>query len=947
MSGFLEDMKSVFGGETSDEYKESVSKEIAQRQGADARSAAASQAQNSETPKDVEPSEGDVKQADDEEGVIPQRFEEQCFLMDAIEDFSKENSTREYKNFLILNSGKEDAAKLVSKINSRFEQPTGAGLKSFLNITPAQRAMLIPKIRLFVQKFKNEDDKLGIIQELHFKDWTQQSSIEDIMKTARGRGDAAGLISFSYTYNGKDPGSTDNMIETNVKMLFTDFETISKPIRSATAAEKKHMGAGSRSRSGLDYLAPKFLDLILRQPTRKHVEGKSLPYLIKVHAEIGWQTPENATSDSAVLPPRLKKYIRDGYLNEYFVMTMTEHELNFKEDGRIELSIDFQSSIENAMFNSTDILVLENEKQIQEKARKLTQKLTNEREGLENNVSKIKKHKELMDKRRAAKGDSSNIGARSTSGEWYEEVGEAIGNHMVGGQDTTGYQNQDQEMKILEKKIKILDDRIRLSKERIRTKKYRAFMTNLEKEGNIKFIDLKSESIKKWQQQIQSQFYTGKYNKGRFSAREVLKQSNILINGEIKASIQGEDDVKDQATESLKAEINKRAVDSLNKNIATIDEDKELETTAASKLIYDKSKADKLIGPDTFRIHYVYLGDILDIACRTLYDLPKHNGILRVVSGPVQYVAKDGRMKNVNLADIPVSLEAFSHWMYRNIISKGVSGYSLGSFLNSMVTELIYEALGSEKCFAGVSHPSMLMTPVMLNLEGSGKRSSRLPEVVERKPSKTGRYPRTSVNSFANAAKNNLASRGAHTGQKRVNVATYVFITGLVREENNFNYGVNATTALKDGICKFGIGRDRGIVNNIKFNRVDTPYEAEMRVEQRETSGKSVLGEFRQIYNANVRLIGNTLFKVGQYVYIDPSSMGVDRKTATTLGLGGYYVITKVDGELSRDGYETTLECTYNSEGSPQSIRRNRKKAANRKTKSLRMAKDTPSIETK
>tara|TARA_R110000765_G_scaffold67350_2_gene130159 strand:+ start:408 stop:3245 length:2838 start_codon:yes stop_codon:yes gene_type:complete len=935
--GLLEGIGMDFGiVEKSKAYKKEVSEGIA------ARSTAGSQAQNSETPTtaETEPAAGDVKVEAEEEGIISQRFEEQCFLMDAIDDFAKENSTSSYKNFLVLDAGKEDTAKLVSKINSRFEKPSGAGLKSFLSITPAQRAMLIPKIRLFVQKFKSEEDKLGVIQELHFKDWTQQSSIEDIMKTATGRGDAAGLISFSYTYNGKDPGSTDNMIETNVKMLFTDFETISKPIRRASSAEKKHMGAGTRSRSGLDYLAPKFLDLILRQPTRKHVQGKTLPYLIKVHAEIGWQTPENVTNDSNILPPKLKKYIADGYLNEYFVMTMTEHELDFKEDGRIELSIDFQSAIENALFTSTDVLRIQNEEKLRAKLNKSRQKSMEDRQTAQASIDRIESHKEKMAKTRASRGDAD---AASVGG-FISRASDAVSTHLIGGEETTGYQNLDQELKIQEKRIKIIDDQMRLGKERLKTKKYRSFMENLEKGGNIKFVDLKSNAVKKWQQEIQSEFYAGKNKKNRFSAREVLKQSGTLINGKLQASVQGEGDIKEQALVSLKKAIVVDAQDDLDKHIAAV-EGREHKSPKASKLIYDKTKADALVGPDTFRVHYVYLGDILDVACKTLYDLPKHNGILRIVAGPVQYISSDGTMQNINLSDIPVSLEAFSVWMYKNIISKGVAQYSLGSFLNSMVTELVYEALGSEKCFAGVSHPSMIMTPIMLNLEGTGKRKGTLPEVVKRKPSKSGRYPRTSVNAFARAAKNNLASRGAHTGQQRVNVATYVFITGLVREENNFNYGVNATTALKDGICKFGIGRDRGIVNNIKFGRVDTPYQAEMRVEQRETSGKSVLGEFRQVYNATVKLIGNTLFKVGQYVYIDPSSMGVDKKTATTLGLGGYYSITKVDGELSRNGYETVLECTYNSEGSPQSIRRNRKNAANKKTKAPRTRDALPITE--
>ena len=48
------------------------------------------------------------------------------------------------------------------------------------------------------------------------------------------------------------------------------------------------------------------------------------------------------------------------------------------------------------------------------------------------------------------------------------------------------------------------------------------------------------------------------------------------------------------------------------------------------------------------------------------------------------------------------------------------------------------------------------------------------------------------------------------------------------------------------------------------------------------------------------------------YVYIDPTTIGVNRATAQHLGLGGYYVITTVDSQLSRDGYETRLKCTFN-----------------------------------
>jgi hypothetical protein len=256
--------------------------------------------------------------------------------------------------------------------------------------------------------------------------------------------------------------------------------------------------------------------------------------------------------------------------------------------------------------------------------------------------------------------------------------------------------------------------------------------------------------------------------------------------------------------------------------------------------------------------------------------------------------------------------------------------YSLGTFLNSMTTELVFEAFGMEKCNAGAIGPSMIMTPIVLNLEGTGRKNAKLKEPIARKG---GKYPRKNVTNFAKEVRNNVMSRGSAVGSQRVNSGTYVFICGLVREENNFNYGVNIGASLKDGIVRFGIGRDRGIVNTIKFQKVQSKYQAEMRVEQRETSRSSVLGEFRQVYNATVKMIGNTLFKVGQYVYIDPTTMGIDSRTALTLGLGGYFVINKVEGEISRDGYTTVLDCRYNSEGSPQSIRRKRRERASKRRK--------------
>jgi hypothetical protein len=146
-----------------------------------------------------------------------------------------------------------------------------------------------------------------MIQELRFKDFTNKSSIEDIMTSAQGRGDDAGLVSFSYEFDGRDPGSVSNMIRGQIRILFTDFDTLIKPIRGITDEEKDHFAPTTPL--DFQYLEPRFLDLIVRQPTRKKIEGTSLPYLIRVHAEIGWQLPEDATNGN-MFPKELKQYIK-------------------------------------------------------------------------------------------------------------------------------------------------------------------------------------------------------------------------------------------------------------------------------------------------------------------------------------------------------------------------------------------------------------------------------------------------------------------------------------------------------------------------------------------------------------------------------------------------------------------------------------------------------------
>jgi hypothetical protein len=75
------------------------------------------------------------------------------------------------------------------------------------------------------------------------------------------------------------------------------------------------------------------------------------------------------------------------------------------------------------------------------------------------------------------------------------------------------------------------------------------------------------------------------------------------------------------------------------------------------------------------------------------------------------------------------------------------------------------------------------------------------------------------------------------------------------------------------------------------------------------------LGQLREVYNADIVMVGNTIFHPGMIIYIHPPiEMGVTSNENTfsyLLGIGGYYSVIKVQSSLSLEGFETTLECVY------------------------------------
>ena len=94
--------------------------------------------------------------------------------------------------------------------------------------------------------------------------------------------------------------------------------------------------------------------------------------------------------------------------------------------------------------------------------------------------------------------------------------------------------------------------------------------------------------------------------------------------------------------------------------------------------------------------------------------------------GNLEYEDGNGNKHYVNLAHIPISLEVYSDFMIKNIISKDLNFYSLMRFFDDLVKDLVLDLFNSE-CFGGLlSVDSRSSTTFIESESGLNVKSSTL-----------------------------------------------------------------------------------------------------------------------------------------------------------------------------------------------------------------------------
>ena len=326
---------------------------------------------------------------------------------------------------------------------------------------------------------------------------------------------------------------------------------------------------------------------------------------------------------------------------------------------------------------------------------------------------------------------------------------------------------------------------------------------------------------------------------------------------------------------------------------------------------------------DGYTIYFVTFGTILNTVMSRVYSKrsKEKNSFIekfKVMVGSASTETGPFTAKNISIADIPVSLDLFTYWYLTEVMERDQTTYSVGPFIQNMLSKLILPSLGAD-C-QGNEEVSDLYTVKgqIYNTMGIVKKTQGNP-LTTTPLEKGNRVDSTEIS---------IKTVSASQSLKNMNSYYYIFMNTrtALKGTKEFDRQRDGKQGRPVKILTLGTGFNRGLTRSIKFKGNDIPYfqeAADAALKTKEDGG--AVRRMLKFHDADVELFGNTIFYPGMIVYIKPNFPGIrtpfgnsktsvvtPKKIASTLGIGGYYVITKVRSNIdSSGGFTTTIVANY------------------------------------
>ena len=311
-------------------------------------------------------------------------------------------------------------------------------------------------------------------------------------------------------------------------------------------------------------------------------------------------------------------------------------------------------------------------------------------------------------------------------------------------------------------------------------------------------------------------------------------------------------------------------------------------------------------------INFFYFGDFLDVAIDAMHDTKTNTnqpsiqknkkyefmlGMVPTVSPGVQGVGAEKKTLH-NLALMPITVSTYMEWFKKNVDEKGRVNYAFFDFIKDVCNDLIFKVLGGNY-FSQTERMKPPVSKLSINnfaLNDESEVFKKFNRILTEEDLKKGKmFP--SDHSTGNLrevffiyALPTLGSVGYMSGKKKEDAA--------------------------NGIYHISVGRDKGVLKEINFAKANIQGWRESQTLKSVENKDNVFATAP--YNCDIKMIGNTMFKPGMTIFVDPlisgfGSVANSNSIARKLEIGGYYTILGASHYVRGTMFETSLRCVYNS----------------------------------
>ena len=825
-----------------------------------------------------------------------------CYIRDNLAEFTK-LSTRNrnnigWENFICLED--DDVASFFSKVNGYYSRQSP--MKRFLNMPSHEKAKLYPKIRLYKVLGGNQT-------EIHFPT-SARNSMQSILNG--GSADDFGLKSVEFDFKNQNAFGAGRIVDVRIQIYLLTGDSLTKD-------------RGGYSLS----------DLILRRGQRDPKVYDSKSYELRM--DVGYMEAGSQFLDQA---------LRDNTVS--MILNLVEYDLDVEQNGVISLSMSYKARIESDLedkfdydifFDPQRLATAANIRQIQE-AIALKEKNSSTLKG-ELGEAQTRLDNITIEREEYLRGLEGQTGAQILANVYASQTG------AIYSVDETQARS---DIKRLKDQISSTADRIRALNKRIndihqenKIVKYGRLLEVLVAKKKINSIIIPKSSLviygAEFEKVLQEKIDQSLADVGITEAEDISRAANEIRNRVREQAKKSGVDLGEVENLDFAQLVNQKAKAdgiSAKQAIMELDFSKHLlnigetapsppDTRSIAEEFYgvpegfgwsldffgDKSDS-KPEYSEYEKIYWFYLGDLINLLMRNNEISSKlERDKLGFIFGPVNIEVSQGRFVELaNIADIPITMEMYQTFFFKNIVEKDLDQYFLHDFIKQAMSQLLVPSL-NQKCFGVSTNNPISIDSVIIEVNKS------MPSIYQ---SSENAGPLIRRYYMDGSLKRELSN--ARIGVKNTKPDQrwnyVVFYSNDGRIPNGWNGKEDQD--MEKGIFHFRPGIDRGLVKKVSFRKNKKPGFTTMMVERAFSENKESL-QLWAIFDIELTLIGNTLLKPGMHVYLDPSTIGMGspqtlRSFSRSIGLGGYYLVTSVSNSISDGEWETNIIAKWVSSGS-------------------------------